>query len=159
MAITITLYKMTEDPRKVNKTLPNTAGTYLTFSTSWLKEAFRVMDPDVTLQSSDDLSSYNYMQVGSPVGRYYFIRPEILSTGLWKLNAHEDVLQVFAAQIKLQEGIIARTENENLYNTFLSDDVFEGLCYRKVRTILFSEDPFSTSGNGYYLTVTGGGSV
>lgn len=158
MALTITLYKMTEDPRKINKTLPSTAGTFLTFSTSWLKDMFTVMDPDVTLASSDDLSTYNYMKVDT-LNRYYFIRPQIQSNGLWKLNAHEDVLQVFQSQIKGNSGIIERTEDENAYNTYLSDSIFESLVYRKVRTVLFSENPFSTSGNGYYLTVTGGGNI
>ena len=156
MAIEITLYKMTDDPRKINKTLPSSSGTFLTFSTSYLKDAFTVMDPELTIASSDDLSLYNYMKVGT-LNRYYFIRPTIRSNGLWALNAHEDVLQTFQSQIKGNSGIIERTEDENIFNTYLSDDVFESLVYRRVRTILFSEDPFSTAGNGYYLTVTGGG--
>ena len=154
MAITITLYKMTDDPRKINKTLPSASGTFLTFSTSWLKDQFTVMDPDVILASSDDLSAYNYMQVGSPVSRYYFIRPEILNTGLWRLNAHEDVLQVFASQIKTNSAIVSRSENK--FNTYLSDSIFEGLVYRRTCTIPFPNTPFTTDSGGYYLTTTGG---
>ena len=153
MAITITLYKMTDDPRKINKTLPSTAGTFLTFSTSWLKDVFTVMDPDVTLASSDDLSTYNYMRVDT-LNRYYFIRPQIQSNGLWKLNAHEDVLQVFATQIKSNSAIMARSENK--FNTYLSDSIFEGLVYRRTCTIPFPVTPFTTDSGGYYLTTTGG---
>ena len=154
MAIEITLYKMTEDPRKINKTLPNTSGTYLNFSTSWLKDAFNVMDPDVTLSSSDDLTAFNYMKVGAPVNRYFFIRPEIIRTELFRLNAHEDVLQVFQAQIKQQSGILDRSET--IFNTYLSDSMFDSLSYRRVQTILFTGTPFSSAGNGYYLATLGG---
>ena len=153
MALTITLYKMTDDPRKINKTLPSTAGTFLTFSTSWLKDVFTVMDPDVTLASTDDLSTYNYMKVDT-LNRYYFIRPQIQSNGLWKLNAHEDVLQVFATQIKSNSAIVARSENK--FNTYLSDSIFEGLVYRRTCTIPFPVTPFTTDSGGYYLTTTGG---
>ena len=153
MALTITLYKMTDDPRKINKTLPSTAGTFLTFSTSWLKDVFTVMDPDVTLASSDDLSTYNYMKVDT-LNRYYFIRPQIQSNGLWKLNAHEDVLQVFQSQIKTNSAIVARSENK--FNTYLSDSIFEGLVYRRTCTIPFPNTPFTTDSGGYYLTTTGG---
>ena len=157
MAIEITLYKITEDPRKVGKTLPNTVGTYLTFSTSWLKDMFRVLSPELTLASTDNLADYNYMKVGAPVNRVYFIYPEILRTGLWRLNAREDVLTQFATQIKAQSGILARSSTPGKYNTYLSDSFFEQLAYRRVQTLLFSETPFSTSGNGYYLTTTSGG--
>ena len=153
MALTITLYKMTDDPRKINKTLPSAVGTFLSFSTSWLKDVFTVMDPDVTLASSDDLSAYNYMKVDT-LNRYYFIRPQIQSNGLWKLNAHEDVLQVFQSQIKTNSAIMARSENK--FNTYLSDSIFEGLVYRRTCTIPFPVTPFTTDSGGYYLTTTGG---
>lgn len=154
MAITITLYKMTDDPRKINKTLPSTSGTFLSFSTSWLKDMFRVINPNVTLQTADDISTFNYMFVGAPVNRYYFISPEIDYTNLWRLNAHEDVLQVFQSQIKSNSAIMARSENK--FNTYLSDSIFEGLVYRRTCTIPFPITPFTTSAGGYYLTTTGG---
>ena len=154
MAIEITLYKMNEDPRKVSKTLPSATGKFLNFSTSWLKDQFSDMTPNVTLATSDDLLLYNYMKVGSPVNRYYFIKPTIVSTGLWSLNAHEDVLQNFATEIKSNTGIVARSENR--FNTYLSDSIFEGLVYRRTCTIPFPATPFSTDSGGYYLTTTGG---
>lgn len=154
MSITITLYKMTDDPRKISKTLPSASGTFLTFSTSWLKDVFLCLDPELTMSSTDDLSAYNYMQVGSPVNRYYFIKPTILRKGLWRLNAHEDVLQVFQSQIKSNSAIMARSENK--FNTYLSDSIFEGLVYRRTCTIPFPITPFSTDSGGYYLTTTGG---
>lgn len=157
MSITITLYKISDDPRKITKTLPSATGTFLTFSTSWIKDAFMCLDPELTLASTDDLSAYNYMHVGAPVNRYYFIKPTILKTGLWKLNAHEDVLMVFATAIKLQSGILARSSTPGKYNTYLSDQFFEQLAYRRVQTLLFSATPFSTNGGNYYLVTTSGG--
>lgn len=154
MSITITLYKMTDDPRKITKTLPSATGTFLTFATSWLKDVFMCLDPELTLASTDDLSTYNYMQVGAPVNRYYFIKPTILKTGLWKLNAREDVLMVFGSAIRSQAGIVSRSSNR--YNTYLSDNIFESLCYRRIQTIPFEYVPFTNQNNGFYLTVTGG---
>ena len=154
MAIESTLYKITDDPRKIGKTLPSEVGTYLTFSTTWLKDMFRVLSPELTLSSTDNLADYNYMKVGAPVNRVYFIRPEILRTGLWRLNAREDVLTQFATQIRAQAGIVARSSNR--YNTYLSDSIFESLCYRRIQTIPFEYTGFTNSSNGFYLTVTGG---
>lgn len=155
MAIEIILYKMNEDPRKISKTLPSATGTFLKFSTSWLKDQFSEMTPNVTLATSDDLTLYNYMKVGSPVNRYYFIKPTIISTGLWSLGAHEDVLQNFATEIKSNTAVLARSEN--LYNTFLSDDIFESLVYRRVCTIKFPKTPFSTSSGGFFVVTAGPG--
>lgn len=154
MAIPITLYRITEDPRKVGKTLPSTEGSFFEFSTSWLKDLFRIMTPDLTLASNTDLTSYNYMKVGAPVNRVYFIKPEILRTGLWRLNAREDVLTQFATQIRNQSGILSRSET--VFNTYLSDHVFNSLVYRRTQTIPFPGHPFTTANGAYFLVTTGG---
>lgn len=154
MSLSITLYKMNDNPKKINKTLPTATGTFLAFSTNYLKSAFDVLEPMITLSSTDDLSAYNYMYVGSPVDRYYFIKPTIANTGLWSLNAREDVLQTFQSAILTQSGILDRSEN--VINTYLSDSIFEGLVYRRICTIPFPTSNFSTGSGSYYLTVTGG---
>ena len=148
MAIQIILYKTNSPTNMISKTLSDA----LTFSTCALLDTTDVRSPRVRLTGSD-LSGYNYMHIPA-LGRYYYIKPTVISTGLWELNAAVDVLMSFSSQIRAQGGILARSEN--IFNTYLTDDIFQSRVYRRVQTILFSGNPFSTSGNGYYLTTTGG---
>lgn len=146
----ITLYKTNSNPKAITKTLTDS----LVFDDCNSIRSLDVLHPDIVL-SGTDLEKYNYAYIDD-LNRYYFIKPEITASGMYDLHAKCDVLMSHDAAIRLQSGILSRSET--MFNTYLSDAAFNSLCYRRVQTILFSTDPFSTSGNGYYLVANGGSS-
>lgn len=148
----IKLLKMTSEPKAITKTWSTASADIKTYSTSYAVNELDVMNPRIVLADSD-VENYNYMYIAA-LGRYYYIRPTITAEGYYTLNAHCDVLMSHATQIRKEVGILARSSD--IYNTFLTDEIYNSLVYRRVQTLLFDKTPFSTSGNGYYLTVTGG---
>lgn len=144
----IKLYKTNSPAVAITKNLT----AELVFSDCTARAPVDLLRPEITLVATG-LEGYNYMYIPE-LGRYYFIHPVMTRNGLFTLNARCDVLMSHAAQIRAQSGILERSET--VYNTYLTDKVFNMLSYRRVQTILFSGNPFSTAGNGYYLTTTGG---
>lgn len=145
----IILYITKDDPRHVTKTFLLGSKTY---NLAYATHALDLLKPEIEL-SDTGLESFNYMKI-TDLNRYYFIKPELTANGFYRLNAKCDVLMSHATQIRKENGIIGRSSN--VYNTFLTDALYNSLCYRRVQTLLFDKTPFSTSGNGYYLTATGG---
>lgn len=148
MAINITLYKTNSPRNKITKTLTDS----LAFESCNLLDTTDVLNPNVRLSSNNDLTAYNYMYIPA-TGRYYFITPVIIATGLYALNAVCDVLMSHATEIRKQAGILARSSS--VYNTYLSDPIYLARCYRQTHTIKFPNSPFTTSSNGYYLLTSG----
>ena len=144
----IKLYKTNSNAKAITKALTNE----LTFNDCVARAPLDLLRPSITL-AAKNLEGYNFMYIPE-LHRYYFINPTISNNGLYSLNARVDVLMSHAALIRAQSGILARSET--VFNTYLSDAMFKSLSYRRVQTILFSGDPFSTSGNGFYLATTGG---
>lgn len=145
----ITLYQTNDDPRHIVKTFTATTKSY---SLAYATHELDLLSPEIQIADTG-VESFNYMYI-QDLGRYYFIHPVLTANGYYKLNARCDVLMSHSTQIKKESGILKRSSS--VFNTFLSDDLYNSLCYRRVQTLLFDKTPFSTSGNGYYLTVTGG---
>lgn len=148
----ITLYKCLSEKNVINKIWSTASADIKTYNTSYATGSLDVLNPRILLTDSS-VQDFNYMYI-SELDRYYFIRPTITANGFYDLNAHVDVLMSHATQLKKEVGILARSED--VFNTFLTDQLYNSLVYRRVQTLLFDKTPFSTSGNGYYLTVTGG---
>jgi len=148
----IYLYKTTSEKNAISKTWSTASGDIKTYSLSYAVGEMDLLNPDIMI-SDTNLEVFNYAYIPD-LNRYYFIKPTITATGYYKLNAHCDVLMSHAVQLRKEVGILARSSD--VYNTFLTDQIYNSLVYRRVQTLLFSSTPFSTSGNGYYLTVTGG---
>ena len=113
--ITIKLYNIDDDNEKIQKSL----GTATEFSNCTIKETTDVTRPVVRIQTSTNLSHFNYMYIDRYSRYYYIERIETTPTGMWVLHTRCDVLKTYASQILALDGTITRSET--LWNTSLND--------------------------------------
>lgn len=130
MAISVKFYKVTDDAKTVRKTL-GTAKEY----NCVLKDKTELLDPVLTIQTTDDLSVYNYVYIAA-FGRYYFItKPATVINGLWSFECHVDVLKSWYDEFKNLSGTLVRSET--VFNGYLNDPEYKALAYRKIVTKQF----------------------
>ena len=129
MAVTVKLYTVTDDERTVSKTL----GTAKEYSCT-LKNEQEILSPDVTIQTSDNLSDYNYMYI-ERYGRYYFVKPSTTPNGYWRLAGRVDVLMSHRSELLALTGTLVRSEK--IFNGYLNDPEYKALAYRKTVTKQF----------------------
>ena len=129
--ITINLYNVSDDNEKIDKTL----GTAKSFTNCSIKEQTDVTNITLRIQTTDNLSAYNYAYV-SEYGRYYYIdRIETTPTGYWVLSCRCDVLMSFKSDILNLKGTVTRSES--LYNGYLIDNEYKAYAYRNIVTKQF----------------------
>ena len=130
-SITIDLYNVSDDNEKVNKTL----GTAKEFTNCSIKEQTDVTNITLRIQTTDNLSGYNYAYV-SEYGRDYFIdKIETTPTGYWVLSCRCDVLMSFKTDILKLNGTLTRSES--VFNVYLQDPEYKALAYRDIVTRIF----------------------
>lgn len=144
--MTITLYQTADEFNRLNKTLTNQIQM-----TGTLREECEILNPSFKIQSSQNLSGYNYCYVAE-FSRYYKITAiKIIRNNLWEISCAVDVLMSYADQIKALPIIVNR--NTNSFNMYLHDNqqvVYENA---RVQTKLF---PTGFSTPTYILTTAGG---
>lgn len=113
--MTLSIGKVTEDPRKVDKTYASTVSL-----TGTLREECSVMDPTVLVKTSAaSIAGCNYMYI-SEFGRYYFITDiTAVSDTLSRVSGHCDVLNTYKAGIKSNTGIVKRSTSAG--DPFIND--------------------------------------
>ena len=144
--ITIKLYNIDDDNEKIQKSL----GTATEFSNCTIKETTDVTRPVVRIQTSTNLSHFNYMYIDRYSRYYYIERIETTPTGMWVLHTRCDVLKTYASQILALDGTITRSET--LWNTYLNDPQYKALAYRKIVTKKF---PNAVSDDTFILMTVG----
>lgn len=115
MAFTVKLYYNDSEKNKLSKSLRDLR-TY----TGTLKDQSSVTDPIVLVaESVSSIAKGNYMYI-QEFGRYYFITNIVsVRTGLTEISGHVDVLMSFADEIKSNNAILNRSENN--WNLYLND--------------------------------------
>lgn len=148
--MTIELYINVSEPHRLNKNLVS-GKTY----TGTLKNRSSVIDPTFTIESSDNLSQYNYCYIPA-FNRYYFISNiEVINVNLWGFGCHVDVLTTYKSHLKSLSAIISRQELE--YNLYLTDDKLLVEVDRDIITLGFNNPLASASGGrSFVLTIAGG---
>lgn len=128
MAITISLYQISEDEEVFPKTIPTPVSTH----TIKLKEGCSIDRPTVSFSGgSAIMSTLNYAYIDA-FGRYYWIRDRRMTVnGICELTLESDPLQSFSAQLKNVSATITRNENE--YNGYLRDDGYNALAFEGVQ--------------------------
>lgn len=144
--ITINLYNIDDDNEKIQKSL----GTATAFSNCTIKDTTDVTHPVVRIQTSDNLSHYNYMYIDRYSRYYYIERIETTPTGMWVLHCRCDVLKTYASQILNLDGTVTRSET--LWNMYLNDPQYKAYAYRKIVTKKF---PTPVSGDCFILMTVG----
>lgn len=141
MSFVISLKKNNSPSSFVNKELQN-IGDF----DGVLREEANIIDPIVVLQNetaAQIISSANYAYIAE-FGRYYYIvNITSVSTGLWELELHVDVLMSYKSQILAQTAVVARQENRR--NMYLDDGWFMAYQNPIIQTKYFSATaPFET---------------
>lgn len=141
----IYLYKTADENNRLNKTLSGEIAL-----TGALREECDILSPSIKIESTANLSGYNYCYIPD-FGRYYFAEFTIIRTGLWTVSCSVDVLMSYEAQIKALPAIAGR--NTSRANYYLSDNMQKVYANARVQTKLF---PSGFSGASYILTTAGG---
>lgn len=117
--MTITLFSNISEYNAVNKSI-----TELTTLTGTLREESSLIDPVISISDIDSyIGSMNYAYIPE-FNRYYFITNiESVRDNLWRVSFHVDVLYTYREQIKGNNAIIERNENE--YDLKLNDGLFK----------------------------------
>lgn len=151
MSVNFTLYINSSPRKKVGDKSLSNAKSF----DCLLKDDTSDMDPTLIIETSDNLSGYNYMYC-SHFGKYYFITDrEVIGYNLWRITAHEDVLESFASGIKANTAVIKRQQNK--YNLYLDDPDFHVYNYERIQTLKFPSNNFSKTLQ-YVLVTNGEGS-
>ena len=130
MAITMNLYTISDDERKVSKSIPVSP---ISSHTITLKDGCSVDEPVVTLTASiASIASANYAYIDT-FGRYYWIRNrKSLVNGVVELTLESDPWMSFSSQLRSCKATITR--NQNASNGYLLDDAYQLLAYNTVVT-------------------------
>lgn len=122
-----------------------------------LREAVDVLSPKIKIETEDNLSGYNYVEI-SDFGRKYFVRIQSVQKNIWELDCEVDVLSTYAAYIKNCYAIVKRTAKKGKINYYMNDGAF----YTEQRQVV-TYHAFKKSGQfaklgseAYYLLVAGG---
>lgn len=127
-------YTIDDDTYKVNKTL----GTGTTYENVVMKSETDTVHPVLTIQSTDNLSSVNYVYI-ERYGRYYFAeKPIAVKNGVWEVHCKSDPLMSFKNSLLNITGTVTRSES--LYNGYLNDSEYKALAYRDVYTLAFPNE-------------------
>lgn len=146
MSMTIEIGNYTGESYALDKTLVGSV-----VLTGTLKEGTSVVDPVILCHNGVALSG-NYMHIPT-FNRWYFITDIVsVTTGLWQVSGHVDVLMSWKARIREQRAVIAR--NQNSYNLYLNDDKFQVYANPRIQQLAFPSGPWN-SGESRILVVTG----
>lgn len=115
MAFNIVLYNNDSEKNRVTKTLRELR-TY----TGTLRDESSIIDPVILVaENIASIAKGNYLYINE-FGRYYFVTGlKSVRTGLTEISAHVDVLMSFADEIKSNNAILNRSENN--WNLYLND--------------------------------------
>lgn len=147
MAITMSLYQVTDDLNVMGKTIPSPTSTH----TITLKDGCSVDKPVVSFSAmASAIAPLNYAYIDT-FQRYYFIvdRKSTVS-GVVELTLESDVLESFKTWIKACNATITRNEKER--QGYLPDAGYNALAYEGVQHIAF---PNALEDSSYILVTVG----
>lgn len=146
--MTVTFYLNNSENYRVTKNITS-QGNY----TCTLKGECSVENPSILINTSANISSYNYMYI-SEFGRYYFISDIVsVRNGVWLVQGHVDVLMTYSSEIKTCSATCKR--QENLFNMYLDDPEFK--TYNNADIVTKALTGGALNKNMSYVLVTAGG--
>lgn len=136
----------------VNKVTKSFASGTQTFDVV-MKENTDIFRPTFTIQTTERLWNYNYIDGSSFSGRQYFIT-DIRSIGnnRFEVDAETDVLSTWASEIRSNTAILKR--QEGVFNLYLDDPEFHVLNNERIQTLRFPVNNFSKNLK-YVLAING----
>ena len=117
----INLYKTTSENNVVYKSLSNS----ISLPDCYLKENTSVISPVIFIQTTLDLTSYNYAYISSFGNRYYYITDiTFLQGNNVQFDCKVDVLMSFQKSIYNSTQYVERQEDSANYNLYIPDENF-----------------------------------
>lgn len=160
MALTLTLYNVSDNPKKVSKDLGDPVYTFN--NNVKPTDPCDLLNPSFIIDYDVGPISANYCIVSAPFSRNYFITDvEMLTGGRKKLICSVDALTSWQSGIKSCVGTFTRSENPRDYH--IRDSKFPLTGDMKSKALLFNtiftadDGPALTPYHNYILTVVGGG--
>ena len=131
--MTLTFYTVTDDYRKLDKTLGTAVASY----TGELRETVNDLEMDIVLPGTayNTLVACNYCYIDT-FGKYYFREQYSIDNNCTIVRLKEDVRMNFSTQIKATQATVNRSAS--LYNGFLYDQGYEMLAYQKTAVRKFT---------------------
>lgn len=150
--INLTLRKCTSEAIRLTKSFVTDADITLQGN---FKTPENVLNPVIQVESSSDLSQYNYATI-TEFGRSYFMQARADYNNIWTLTLKVDVLSTYATGIKASKAIVKRSQNK--VNYYINDGTFYTEQRQVVTYHTFKRDGVNaTMGtDSYYLLVAGG---
>ena len=150
--INLTLRKCTSEAIRLTKDFVSGADIALQGN---FKTPENVLNPVIQVESSNDLSQYNYATI-TEFGRSYFMQARADYNNIWTLTLKVDVLSTYAAGIKASKAIVKRSQSK--VNYYINDGTFYTEQRQVVTYHTFKKnDVNATMGtDSYYLLVAGG---
>lgn len=108
MSFTATFYNCSDDPKVIGKTL--TDGTVVESIVP--TDGCDLLSPTFVLDYNSNLTTCNYVVVGAPFNRHYFISDMSIDIGKKiEIKCNVDVLETYADGIKASTACIVRSES------------------------------------------------
>lgn len=147
MAITMSLYQVSDDVNVMGKTL----GTAVSSHTITLKDGCSIDRPVISFSAqASAIAPLNYAYIDT-FQRYYWITDrKSLVNGVMELTLESDPLESFKDTIKLCPATITRNANQK--NGYLSDSGYTALAYEGVQYKTF---PHAMTDASYILVTVG----
>lgn len=147
MAITMSLYQVTDDVNVMGKTIPTATSTH----TITLKDGCSIDKPVVSFSAqASALAPLNYAYIDT-FQRYYWITDrKSLINGVMELTLESDPLESFKDTIKLCLATITRNQYQK--QGYLSDSGYNALAYEGVQYKTF---PNAMTDASYILVTVG----
>ena len=152
--INLKLRKCTSEANRITKTFVSDTDISLQGN---FKTAENVLAPVIQVESSSDLSAYNYAEI-TEFGRSYFMQARADYNNIWTLTLKVDALSSFAAGVKASPALAKRTAKTEKINYYMNDGVFFTEQREVVTYHTFKKNGTNaTMGtDAYYLLVAGG---
>ena len=148
MAFTISLFKTASENNRVVKVLTDEKQL-----SGELRNQTSVLNPTIRIESSDNISTYNYAYI-SEFGRYYYITDIVsVRTNCWVVSLRCDVLMSYKDEIQSINVILNNTQETGLSN-YLGSPNWVNLVKTKTDIKVF---PSGLSEQGEFILITAGG--
>ena len=142
------LYKNLSEKARIGKTLVEEIDM-----TGVLHGESSVIDPTILINATQSIAEYNYMYINE-FKRFYFINNIVaVRNGLFRVEAHVDVLESFEAPIKALNVIIDKQEKAS-FNKYLDSGDWVTTCKQFTNVLSF---PNGFNENGEYILLVAGG--
>ena len=128
MAITMSLYQVTDDVNVMGKTIPAATSTH----TITLKDGCSIDKPVITFSAqASAIAPLNYAYIDT-FQRYYWITDrKSLVNGVMELTLESDPIESVKDTIKLCQATVTR--NANQYNRYLKDSGYNAVAYEAIQ--------------------------